>query len=77
MIGSPLGKRKMLHEHTSCMQKGNAKFRDGDTIHESALKTRERPVRITDKLVAMVPVTDTRSDAEIRRERLEKLGLAS
>jgi|GEM_PF-2766609 len=75
MIASPTGKRKMLQEHTSYMEKGHVKLRDRETVHTSTVKIEERPVRITDKLVAMVPVTDTRSDAEIRRERLEKLGL--
>lgn len=77
MIGSPLGKRKMLHEHTSGMQKGHVKLRDGDTIHESALKRTMRSVPIYDNknTIKFVEMDDPRSNEEIRtawKEEQEK-----
>ena len=77
MIASPTGKRKMLHEHTSEMQKGLAKLRDGDTIHESALKGAMRSVPMYDNknTIKFVELHDPRSYEEIRsawREEQEK-----
>lgn len=77
MIASPTGRRKMLHEHTSCMQKGHVKLRGGDTIHESALKGAMRSVPMYDNknTIKFVDLDDPRSNEEIRsawKEEQEK-----
>ncbi|MDM1048401.1 hypothetical protein [Sphingobacterium hotanense] len=73
MIRSPLGKRKMLHEHTSGMQKGHVKLRGGERVITSAMEVPERPVQIDAKLTIMVPVTDHRSAEQIRIDYLAKV----
>ena len=73
-----LGKEKLHREdYLPNLEKGFAKVHGGEKVFAMKVKVEERPVRITEKIVVMVPVTDMRSDAEIRRERLEKLGLSN
>lgn len=73
MIASPTGRRKMLHEHTSCMQKGHVKLRGGERVITSAMEVPERPVMIDSKRTIMVPVTDHRSAEQIRIDYLAKV----
>ena len=71
-----LGKEKLRREdYLPNLEKGFAKVHGGEKVFAIKPKVEERPIRVTDKLVIIVPLDDPRSNEEIRsawKEEQEK-----